>query len=170
MSSDDRSEARETEEAEEAPDERDDNPFEELDDDGGVANEWDDDAADEWDGDRSIDGSDPFAELDVGDGDEAFDDAFERMEVDDVSDEELWTALDQDSAVDAVPPADEPAGEEHVVQKREYCQRCPKFSAPPETACTHEDGTIVEVIETDEFRVRGCPMVSDAGPLFDTGP
>ena len=150
MNGDDRTETREGEDVEEWADERDD----------GAADEWDDD---------SVDRSDPFGELDVGGENESLDDAFDRMEVDELSDEELWTALDLDSAIGGDPPTDEPAGEEHVVEKREYCQRCPHFSTPPETACTHEDGTILEVIETDEFRVRGCPMVSEAGPRFDTG-
>ncbi|EJN58561.1 hypothetical protein [Halogranum rubrum] len=50
---------------------------------------------------------------------------------------------------------------EHVVPKREYCQRCPHFSAPPDATCTHDGTDIVEVVSVGEFRVRNCPMVDD---------
>jgi len=51
--------------------------------------------------------------------------------------------------------------DEHVVPKRDFCQRCPHFTAPPETACSHEGTTIVEVVDPDSFRVRNCPVVED---------
>ena len=54
-----------------------------------------------------------------------------------------------------------------MVNKRTYCQRCPHFAAPPDTACTHEEATIVEALGFDEFRVRDCPMVTEDGPRFD---
>lgn len=125
--------------------------------------------------------SDPFSELDVGDdGDESIDEVFDQVEVDELSDEELWAALEEESTVgggpDSVEPGPDAAREvdtdhdDHIVDKREYCQRCPYFADPPDTACTHEAGRIVEVVDTDEFRVRGCPMVSETGPQFDTGP
>lgn len=50
---------------------------------------------------------------------------------------------------------------EHIVSKHEYCQRCPHFSDPPDTVCTHEGTDIVEVVTVDRFRVRNCPMVDD---------
>ena len=117
---------------------------------------------------------DPFAELDAADAepDPDSDDPFERMEVDEVDIDGVWDALEASSeaAVDAEsepaePESTEPA--EHVVNKRTYCQRCPHFAAPPDTACTHEDATIVEALGFDEFRVQGCPMVTEDGPRFD---
>jgi len=54
-----------------------------------------------------------------------------------------------------------PEPDEHVVPKRDFCQRCPHFSSPPETACTHGGTTIVEVVDPDHFRVRNCPVVED---------
>lgn len=127
---------------------------------------------------------DPFAGLDadaggsVGDGVE---DPFESMDVGDVGDEDVWAALDEDAALggpeaDAGEPAFEtdhedpwgaPAGDERVVDKRSYCQQCPHFSAPPETACTHEGTTIVEAVDFSRFRVRDCPMVDADDPAFD---
>ena len=116
---------------------------------------------------------DPFAELDPDDA-EPEDDPFERMEVDEVDIDGVWDALDAASeAAAAEPESAEPAEpesaepKEHVVNKRTYCQRCPHFAAPPDTACTHEEATIVETLGFDEFRLRGCPMVTEDGPRFD---
>lgn len=109
---------------------------------------------------------DPFAELEADDAEPGSDadDPFERMEVDEVDIDGVWEALDaaSEAAADA-----EPEPTEHVVNKRTYCQRCPHFAAPPDTACTHEEATIVEALGFDEFRVRACPMVTEDGPRFD---
>ncbi len=107
---------------------------------------------------------DPFDALE---DDEDPSDAFERMEVDELSEEDVWDALDGEEGLGDVASAATPDGIDHVVNKREYCQRCPHFSEPPETACTHGDGEILEVLERNEFRVRNCPMVEDEGPRFD---
>ncbi|MWV64060.1 hypothetical protein GRS48_04365 [Halorubrum sp. JWXQ-INN 858] len=134
--------------------------------------------------DRSTHGDeeDPFAALAEGDdgigslddaATDAPDDVFERMAVEDLGDEDVWDALDE-AAVGSVgaggdaAPADD-ADREHVVDKRQYCQRCPHFSDPPETACSNGTTTIVEVVETESFRVRDCPMVGEDGPAFDRG-
>lgn len=54
---------------------------------------------------------------------------------------------------------------ERVVDKREYCQQCPHLAPPPTLACTHAGTEIVEVLDGDDLRVRGCPVVDDAaGP------
>ena len=119
---------------------------------------------------------DPFAELEADDAEPGTDpdDPFERMEVDEVDIDGVWDALDAASeAAAAEPESAEPAEPEsaepteHVVNKRTYCQRCPHFAAPPDTACTHEEATIVEALGFDEFRVRDCPMVTEDGPRFD---
>ena len=60
-------------------------------------------------------------------------------------------------------PAD-PTAAETVVDKRQYCQQCPHFSKPPEVACQHEGTSIVEVLIDGQFRLRGCPVVTDSGP------
>ena len=133
---------------------------------------------------------DPFDELGPA-GDEAdvdLDDAFERMDVGGVAEEDVWESLDDDAAGGDGPVGefggagpetsrtdaglggrfgDARGGVEHVVSKRTYCQQCPHFSAPPEVACEHEGTTIVEAVGFDEFRVRDCPMVEDDDPTFD---
>lgn len=87
-------------------------------------------------------------------------DAFEEVEVDDVEVDELWSALEGDGLDDTV---DEPRTtserEVEVVDKREYCQRCRFFSAPPEMRCTHETGEILELVDTESFRVADCPVL-----------
>lgn len=57
--------------------------------------------------------------------------------------------------------ADDWTTADETVPKREYCQRCPHFSEPPEATCSHEGTEIVEVVSVDQFRVRNCPMVDD---------
>lgn len=53
---------------------------------------------------------------------------------------------------------------ETVVDKRTYCQQCPYFSKPPEVSCSHDGTSIVEVLIDGQFRLRGCPVVTDEGP------
>jgi hypothetical protein len=94
-------------------------------------------------------------------------DPFESVDVAEVDDEAVWESFIRGSDE---PEADVGLGaevhraseaNEHVVSKREFCQRCPHFSAPPATACTHEGTTIVEVVDADDFRVRNCPIVAE---------
>ncbi|WP_277555117.1 hypothetical protein [Halobaculum limi] len=101
------------------------------------------------------------------------DDFFEHVEVGDVDEDDLWRTLDEtddqplgsgEAAEEVARAADaQDARPEHVVDKREYCQQCPFFSAPPAVACGHEGTDIVEVVDAGRFRVRGCPMVTDTG-------
>lgn len=129
---------------------------------------------------------DPFAELDADTGDASTgEDPFESMGSGDVGEEDVWEALDEGTSVGAdatefddiaesgaagdAGPTPEPGttGDERVVDKRSYCQRCPHFTAPPETACTHEGTEIVESVDISQFRVRNCPMVDAEDPAFD---
>lgn len=116
---------------------------------------------------------DPFETLESeaeGAAEGVSEDAFERMEVGDLGEEDVWEALAEGEPAiegEATPVEDAAGGEEYLLDKREYCQRCPHFSEPPEVECRHEEGRILEVVEGDEFRVRGCPMVTEEGPRFD---
>ncbi|GAB6880215.1 hypothetical protein JCM17823_24890 [Halorubrum gandharaense] len=114
---------------------------------------------------------DPFDELDEVD-EELAEEAFERMEVGELEETDVWETLAADEAAAGEHAVGAGAGEtatDHVVDKREYCQRCPHFTEPPEVACEHGDGEILEVLTGDEFRVRGCPMVGEEGPTVDHG-
>lgn len=105
-----------------------------------------------------------------------WDGLFESVETPEVDAEAVWEALADDaddaddlaagvgvgSDPDAVEATGAPGVDEHVVPKRAYCQQCPRFSDPPEVACTREDTAVVEVVDADRFRVRNCPVARDA--------
>ena len=121
--------------------------------------------------DGADDGTDPFAELDASPDPDAppgsDGDPFERMAVDEVDMDDVWDALDDDLPPVSGDESGPDTRSDDIVDKRTYCQRCPHFAEPPETACTLEGTDIVEVIGFDELRLRGCPMVSEDGPSFD---
>lgn len=120
--------------------------------------------------------TDPFAE--VGDDDTAADvdsaELFEEVEVGDIDGEAIWDAIvegdaDAEELLGEEPrlesesePTVEPteAPDEHVIEKREYCQRCEFFTEPPEATCTNDGTEIVELVDNDHFRVRDCPKVA----------
>ncbi|SDG17185.1 hypothetical protein SAMN04488067_11843 [Halorubrum xinjiangense] len=164
-------------------------------DDGGEASSWADPEPDATaDPEPSAPADDPFAELD-GDaaGAPTDEDPFESMGSGDVGEEDVWEALDEGTSIGAEAtefgddseggavgdvgepnsgvagqtPGAGPTGDEHVIDKRSYCQRCPHFTAPPETACSHEGTEIVESVDFSRFRVRNCPMVDTEDPAFD---
>lgn len=93
---------------------------------------------------------------------------FEEVDIGEVDGEAVWEAVVEegqspDELLDEPeePSTAEPTGapDEHVVDKREYCQRCEFFSEPPGVACTNEGTEIVELADNDTFRVRNCPKV-----------
>jgi len=95
------------------------------------------------------------------------DDPFEPVDVAEVDDEAVWESfVEGESGPETgvglgTETQQAPGSDEHVVPKRDFCQRCPHFTVPPETACTHDGTTIVEVVDTDHFRVRNCPVVEE---------
>ncbi|WP_336135926.1 hypothetical protein [Natronomonas amylolytica] len=135
------------------------------------------------DGDGSTDAgpdveTDPFDDIDdIADG-EPIDDPFTEMEVGDIDEDDVWAELadeGEDSGDDAdslddgegtlqgtVVGADDVAtdADEAIVEKRSFCQRCEFFAEPPEVACTNEGTEIVELLDTERFRVRNCPVVA----------
>ena len=118
-------------------------------------------------------GESPLSELDSERAADAeASELFEEVDVGDIDGEAVWDAvvegeadaaelLGEEATVEEE-PAVEPgeAADEHVVAKREYCQRCEHFSAPPNATCTNEGTEIVELVDSDHFRVRGCPKVA----------
>lgn len=92
--------------------------------------------------------------------------AFETVDVDDVAVEDLWTELEGEDLDDTV---DEPRStterEISVVSKRDYCMRCQYFSAPPEVRCTNEGSEILEMVDTEQFRVADCPILRGEAEL-----
>jgi hypothetical protein len=129
---------------------------------------------------------DPFAALESDEPATDFgpseNDLFTEVDVDDVDDESVWAELAGDDA-QAAPDADadvdlsaepstdgEPLPEESaettptvtetIVRKRSYCEKCEYFAEPPEVGCGYPDGEIVELIDTERFKVRNCPIVA----------
>lgn len=97
---------------------------------------------------------------------------FEEMTVDDVDSEAVWESLLETDDAEAEGPAvgagaeaervGSPPGAddrpESLLPTAEFCERCPHLSAPPEVACEREGTDIVEVENSEHFRVRGCPF------------
>lgn len=115
----------------------------------------------------------PFADIDgdidAEDGVEGSE-LFEQVDVANVDAEAVWDAVvegeqppedlleGEEETARAAEPTESP--DEHVVNKREYCQRCEFFGAPPDATCSNEGTEIVEMLESDQFRVRNCPKVA----------
>jgi hypothetical protein len=156
---------------------RDDDAFAALEDAAGGRDEADPDPA-------AAAGAEPAETTD--------EDPFESVGVDEIDTDELWASLESESAGEAAGTDDGSAAAEqpevgsggaaerverddpearrvdHLVPKAAYCQRCRHLAAPPEVRCTHEGTEIVEVADADHFRVRGCPMVDEDGPVEGT--
>lgn len=97
---------------------------------------------------EEIDEDAVWAELDDGDDAAAGDgDLFERLADENPSQE---PSPDIDAERDTA-----------VVPKNRFCQRCEYFSAPPEVRCNNPGTTIEEVVDSEQFRVRSCPVVAD---------
>ena len=121
-------------------------------------------------------GEDPFDRMAVGEVDEET--LWSSLGDDDAAGVGVETGVDVDVDGDAGPDAGtdsiggvgpspgvesvddaQPGVAEHIVPKDKYCQSCPYLDDPPELACTHEGTEIVEVVDSERFRVRDCPMV-----------
>lgn len=111
------------------------------------------------------DEGDPFDRLD-GEPEERPADAFEAVDVDAVDEDAVW------AQVTGEPREVDPGDEEAVVPKRRYCERCEFFSEPPAVACENDGTEIVELVDTDHFRVVGCPVVARRREMgeFDVEP
>lgn len=136
-----------------------DDPFDELRDVDGNS-EGDGDEA-EAETTTATGGADPFEELEEFTEDGT--DPFEEL-----AQEEAFTQpgseVDEDAVWEQVTGESEEADVEDVgddvVHKEKFCQRCEHFSAPPETACTHEGTEIAELVDSNHFRVVNCPVVA----------
>lgn len=120
------------------------------------------------DGDRE----DWFGDLleDTEDGepeDDPFAEAFEEVEMDEVDSDALWADLQRDDFSETVEDAQTHAERDvRVIEKRSYCQRCQYFADPPDTACTNEGTDILEVVDTEQFRVADCPIIRGEEELY----
>lgn len=109
-------------------------------------------------------------EHDRSDDDALFDEAFDEASASDADDDALWENLAEDDVGGTVEdPATDSERDVRVVEKREFCERCQFFSAPPDVACENEGSEILEMEGTDRFRVADCPIVRGEENLGDTG-
>lgn len=118
------------------------------------------------------DGESALSEIDAETTEAEASELFEEVDVSDIDGEVVWDAVVEGEADPAEllgeeatveeEPAVEPGemADEHVVDKREYCQRCEYFSAPPNATCSNEGTEIVELVDSDHFRVQDCPKVA----------
>ncbi|WP_225741254.1 hypothetical protein [Halorussus halophilus] len=90
--------------------------------------------------------------------------SFESVEVEELDGEKLWALLaDEDGETVGVAAPREESEDDRDVRTipKNTCHGCPHFADPPEVACTHEGTSILELVETERFRVADCPMVVD---------
>lgn len=110
--------------------------------------------------DDGHDPDDPFANLAATDVDE--DEIWQDLGADDGDvDGDLFERLAEENPAGEVEPEVHTDGETAVVPKSKYCQRCEYFSSPPALSCGHPGTTIAEVVDTDSFQVRNCPVVAE---------
>lgn len=84
-------------------------------------------------------------------------DAFEEESIEEIDDATARSTPNEDDG-------DTDGSEEAVVPIESYCQQCEHFSAPPRVECGHGGTEILELVDTEHFRVSGCPFVDD-GPI-----
>lgn len=107
--------------------------------------------------------ADPFAGGSAGPaGPPGEDGPFVEMAAEPIDESDLWTELtaeagDDGDGIGATEVPDERS--EDVVPKASFCERCEYFSDPPTVGCTHEGTEILELVDTDHFRVLNCPVV-----------
>lgn len=128
------------------------------------------------DGDGAVD---PFARPDEGESDDALaqsadrgdpfegsGDTFERMDVEGMDPDAVWTQL---GGVRDQEPTDETDGADErtyaEVSKHRFCERCQYFSPPPDVSCSHEGTDILEFVDMETVRLADCPVVAERREL-----
>lgn len=128
---------------------------------------------------RAVDVSgDAFGDVDVSRGDpfESADSPFRQVDVESVDPDEVWERFTGEAERTETNRNDALGGEEvpedaaDVVEvpKGRFCQTCPHFSTPPETACGHPGTELLTFVGSDEVRVSNCPVVQERRELGET--
>ena len=95
------------------------------------------------------------------------DSAFDRMDVGDLDEDDVWEAIADAEARGSVADAAERTYAE--VSKHRFCETCPHFTGPPAVACTHEGTEILEFLDLETVRVVDCPIVEERRELRREG-
>ena len=92
-------------------------------------------------------------------------DGFTVEEVSELDREELWADLRGEAegrdASESPPSADAASDRAVRTIRKRTCHGCQFFGEPPDLHCTHDGTAIVEMVDTEQFRVADCPMVDD---------
>ncbi|SNZ18059.1 hypothetical protein SAMN06269185_3222 [Natronoarchaeum philippinense] len=100
-----------------------------------------------------------------GDADpDDLDDLFTSEDVADLDVDAVWDHVES-GGIDVDVTAD--ADDEQVIEKASFCQQCEFFAEPPAVGCEHDGTEILELVDTDNFRVRNCPKVAEEERLGD---
>jgi hypothetical protein len=89
--------------------------------------------------------------------------AFQRMDVGEIDEDEVWMAIEDAQARGSVVDAGERTYAE--VSKHRFCETCEHFSPPPEVTCTHDGTEILEFLDMETVRVVDCPIVAERREL-----
>lgn len=110
-------------------------------------------------------GDDPLAEDDIdgpgqreGDPFESAEQAFEKMDIDELDVDDVWDALSEAERRGSVTESEGHTYAE--VSKHRYCEQCEHFSAPPTVACLHDGTEILEFVDLQTVRLVDCPVVA----------
>jgi hypothetical protein len=80
---------------------------------------------------------------------------------DEDEEDDLLSEVAEENPTQEMEPEIDAEGEEAVIPKNRYCQRCKHFSAPPEVSCGHPGTEIEEMVDAERFQVRNCPIVRE---------
>ena len=98
-----------------------------------------------------------------------FERTFSTEPFEDLTADSVWSSIDGDgtSEFGAVGEVVDGGERTYTVSKRNFCERCPHFSGPPDVHCTHDGTEIREFADMDHVRVYACPLVEERGPEHD---
>ncbi|MFB6197800.1 MAG: hypothetical protein ABEI52_05950, partial [Halobacteriaceae archaeon] len=93
---------------------------------------------------------------------------FEAVETAEIDTEDVWADLEAGTSDEPITTGERvegaEAGDVRIIPKR-TCHTCPYFGEPPDLHCNHEGTEIIEVVNSEEYKVSDCPMVIDAEDL-----
>lgn len=118
--------------------------------------------------DTSVDDEEALLENIEGLEDDPFEDGtsvFQRMDVSDVDEDEVWERIREAREQGSVSDVEESV--ERVVSKYSYCHQCKYFSPPPDVSCSHEGTEIVEFPDMEHVLVVDCPIVANREEIED---
>ena len=102
--------------------------------------------------------ADPFADVAGRDGDPFGDEdsVFERVDVGAIDVDSVWETLGEERS-----RGTDARSQYTDVSKHRYCEQCEFFSAPPDVRCTNEGTEIVEFLDMETVRLLDCPVVAE---------